>query len=106
MEEIYGIPELSGFAIPTTVDELEEIVALLPDAMRLAATPDKPHIIAINRQTREIAISRPCAPPSKNKKITLAAGQLSVVSRFGLSEPRQGPEGFACFARALPMLIK
>jgi hypothetical protein len=60
MEEIRGIPELSGFAIPTTVDELEEIVALLPDDMRSAATPDKPHIIAINRRTREIAISRPC----------------------------------------------
>jgi len=61
VEEIHGIPELSGFSIPTTIDELEDIVALLPDDMRLAATPDKPHIIAINRQTGEIAISRPCA---------------------------------------------
>ena len=34
------IPELSGFDVPTTPDELLEILVLLPDDMRLAAARD------------------------------------------------------------------
>ena len=83
MEEIRGIPELSGFAIPTTVDELEEIVALLPDDMRSAATPDKPHIIAINRQTGEIAISRPCADGTWDVERVANDPSVSSTLRLG-----------------------
>jgi acyl dehydratase len=65
MKEIRDIPELLGFAVPTTVDEFEEILALLPDDMRLAAMRDlrdnKNIHISINRATQEIAIARPCA---------------------------------------------
>jgi hypothetical protein len=65
MKEIRDIPELLGFAVPTTVDEFEEILALLPDDMRLAAFRDlrdnKNFHISINRATQEIAIDRPRA---------------------------------------------
>ena len=62
------IPELSGFDVPTTPDELLETLVLLPDDMRLAAARDlndkKLVLISMNRETQEIAIARPCADGS------------------------------------------
>jgi hypothetical protein len=52
------LPELPGFTVPTTADELESAIAIIPENERVALMHEKP-LVMVNKQTRAVAILRP-----------------------------------------------